>query len=94
VEIVGPTPSEQLTLIPCRVCDVDCQRLVVIAQPTRDWSPIVGGPDSRTSIPQDGTSAPWAHHHRGGPGGRIVGDSLSGGPAPAGIPSSARRAVS
>ncbi len=41
VEIMEPTPSEQLTLITCRVCNVDCQRLVVIAKPTGAWSSVV-----------------------------------------------------
>ncbi|MEE9277770.1 MAG: sortase [Dehalococcoidia bacterium] len=34
-EIMAPTKGERLTLITCRNCNVDCQRLVVIAEPVR-----------------------------------------------------------
>lgn len=36
VEVMDTTPGERLTLITCRSCNIDCQRLVVIALPIED----------------------------------------------------------
>lgn len=36
VEVMAPTNREQITLITCRLCNVDCERLVVVAVPQRE----------------------------------------------------------
>lgn len=36
VEVMDTTPGERLTLITCRSCNIDCQRLVVIAMPIEE----------------------------------------------------------
>jgi len=36
VEVMASTDREQVTLITCRLCNVDCERLVVVAVPLRD----------------------------------------------------------
>ena len=44
VQVMAPSDREQVTLITCRLCNIDCDRLVVVAVPRSEDEPGEGSP--------------------------------------------------